>query len=128
MKHKLIGATLMACAAMAGCTSAYSGATAPVADPAPVAAPASQAEVAPEVATPAAPADVNSSGLALGPGMEEVETTCSGCHAITVVTGKHYSEDHWVEVVDQMIGHGAYVPDDKFDVIVDYLIAHYGEN
>ena len=64
--------------------------------------------------------------FAPGPGQAQTVAACAACHAPAVVTGKHYSEDKWAEVVDQMVNKGAKVSDADYDTIVAYLARSYG--
>ncbi len=61
-----------------------------------------------------------------GPGQAQVTTACAMCHAPTIITGKHYSEEKWGEVVDQMITRGAKVSDADYDMVVAYLARNFG--
>ncbi|MEY2944157.1 MAG: hypothetical protein RLY97_2171 [Pseudomonadota bacterium] len=65
-------------------------------------------------------------GFAGGAGQAEAVAACAACHPATMVTSKHYSEDKWAEVVDQMIAKGAKVNDANYEVIVGYLARNYG--
>jgi mono/diheme cytochrome c family protein len=71
-------------------------------------------------AQPAAPA------FPPGDGQAATQTACAACHPPAVIAGKRYNADKWAEVVDQMIGKGAKVPDADYDVIVNYLARTYG--
>jgi len=108
---------MLALVTVAGCTATR--ATSPAQSVA--------SDAGPQVSEPAAPPESLEAGeLAPGPGQAKVAAACSGCHAISQITSKAYSEAKWVEVVEQMIDHGAPVSDADFDSVVDYLIAHYG--
>jgi mono/diheme cytochrome c family protein len=61
-----------------------------------------------------------------GPGQRQVQTACGGCHAMTVITGKHYPSARWEQVVDRMVDRGARVSDADFDVVVAYLARNFG--
>ena len=54
-----------------------------------------------------------------------VEQTCTACHVAEQVTAQRHSKADWSNLVDKMIGFGAQVPDDKYDLIVNYLAVHY---
>ena len=68
------------------------------------------------------------SALPPGAGQRQVQAACSGCHAITVITSKHYSASKWEQVVDRMVDRGARVSDADFDVVVAYLASKFGPN
>lgn len=57
-----------------------------------------------------------------------VAQACTACHVTAQVTGQKRSKEEWTNIVDKMIGFGAKVPDDKFDVIVAYLSRFYGSD
>jgi Flp pilus assembly protein CpaB len=61
-----------------------------------------------------------------GAGQSQVVVACSTCHAPTIITSKHYTEDKWAQVVDQMITRGAKVSDADYEVIVTYLGRSFG--
>ncbi|MES2443209.1 MAG: cytochrome c [Pseudomonadota bacterium] len=65
-------------------------------------------------------------GLPAGPGQQQVQAGCGGCHAMTVITGKHYSAAKWETVVDGMIDRGAKVSDADYELVVAYLAKHFG--
>ena len=61
-----------------------------------------------------------------GPEKPLMTDTCTACHVAAQVTGQKRPKEEWANLVDKMIGFGAKVPDDKYDVIVNYLSRHYG--
>jgi mono/diheme cytochrome c family protein len=61
-----------------------------------------------------------------GQGQAQVTAACGTCHAPTIITSKHYTEDKWGEVVDQMITRGAKVSDADYDSVVAYLARNFG--
>lgn len=64
--------------------------------------------------------------FAPGPGREVAAKACGTCHAPTIITGKRFSDEKWAETVDHMIDKGAQVADKDYDIIVGYLVQHYG--
>jgi mono/diheme cytochrome c family protein len=62
-----------------------------------------------------------------GTGQRQVTAACAACHPPTIITTKHYSEEKWAQLVEQMISRGAKVSDADFDLVVDYLARNYGE-
>src|SRR5262245_40350837 len=61
--------------------------------------------------------------LADGPGKDAVQTTCSQCHALNLVTNAGYSRQDW----DQVIGAMTKLSKDETKVIGDYLGKNYPE-
>jgi competence ComEA-like helix-hairpin-helix protein len=61
-----------------------------------------------------------------GDAREIVEQQCGGCHVLKVVTSKKASRDQWRVLVDQMVGRGADVPDDKIETLINYLATNFG--
>jgi hypothetical protein len=61
-----------------------------------------------------------------GPGQRQVQAACGGCHAASVITGKHYPAARWEQVVDRMVDRGARVGDADFDLVVAYLARNFG--
>lgn len=55
------------------------------------------------------------------PGKAILKARCTACHAATVVTSQRRSRDRWRATVDQMIGRGAKIGDDEYDVLIEYL-------
>ena len=64
--------------------------------------------------------------LPAGPGQRQVATACGSCHAIAIVTGKHYSPQKWGDTVDRMTDRGAKVSDADYDLVIAYLSANFG--
>ena len=61
-----------------------------------------------------------------GKGKAVVRTACSQCHGLDVVTGQPRSREGWTDVVSQMIGNGAVLSDDDFNLVIDYLATNFG--
>jgi mono/diheme cytochrome c family protein len=61
-----------------------------------------------------------------GEGQAQVQTACGPCHAVTIVTAARKSEADWERTVQNMVNRGARVSDADYDVIVDYLVRHFG--
>jgi len=66
------------------------------------------------------------SELPAGPGQEQVEKVCSGCHTFTVFTQNRATKEKWGEIVDNMVSRGAEGTDAEIDQVVNYLAAHFG--
>jgi cytochrome c5 len=62
-----------------------------------------------------------------GPGQATVQRACGPCHAVTVVTSARKSEAEWDRTIGAMKTRGAHISDDDYDVILDYLIANFGQ-
>src|SRR5579871_3383215 len=56
----------------------------------------------------------------------EVQRICGECHAFEVVTRQRHTRSQWEAVIESMISKGARVSDADFDVVADYLTAHFG--
>ena len=61
-----------------------------------------------------------------GPGKAVLQTACSQCHGVEVVTSQPRSRDEWTEVVSRMVGAGAQLTDEDYGLVVEYLAAHFG--
>lgn len=58
-------------------------------------------------------------------GKELVQRACGQCHSFDVVISQPHSREEWTEVVARMIGNGARLSDDEYNLIIDYLSTHY---
>jgi cytochrome c5 len=61
-----------------------------------------------------------------GDGRKIMETSCAGCHDLSVVTGGRLSKSAWQDVVSRMIGMGAKIEDTQIPTLVDYLSKNFG--
>lgn len=59
-----------------------------------------------------------------GPGQALVASTCSKCHAISVVTSRRKTASQWESTVSDMISRGAVITGDEAKSITQYLSAH----
>jgi competence ComEA-like helix-hairpin-helix protein len=66
------------------------------------------------------------SDLPVGPGRQQVQKICSGCHAFTVITHNQASRERWGEIVDNMVSRGAEATDSEIEQVINYLVAHFG--
>lgn len=66
------------------------------------------------------------SELPEGPGQQQVQKICSGCHDLSIVTQTRVSKQKWGEIVDSMVSRGAEGSDDDLNLVVNYLAAHFG--
>jgi competence protein ComEA len=60
-----------------------------------------------------------------GPGREEMEKLCSGCHDLARSVSLRQNRDGWKATINKMIGLGANGTEEEFSAVVDYLTAHY---
>jgi cytochrome c5 len=51
---------------------------------------------------------------------------CQMCHKLTNLTKAHKDLDDWKDTIHTMIDRGASIPDDKVDVLAEYLAANFG--
>jgi cytochrome c5 len=94
----------------------------------PAAAPRSAtAEDAGQAATPpAAPPAPKPVELPEGDGKPIATEFCQMCHKLTNLTKAHKDLDDWKDTIHTMIDRGASIPDDKVDVLAQYLTANFG--
>jgi len=57
-----------------------------------------------------------------------VETVCSGCHSLEVVTKKQATQDEWRDVVKAMVDRGANLQPAEVSVVTDYLARKFGKH
>ncbi len=60
-----------------------------------------------------------------GPGKDIVETVCSQCHPLSVVTKVGYSRPDWEILVKAMLFRGAKLTQDQVPVVVDYMAKNF---
>jgi hypothetical protein len=68
---------------------------------------------------------VQTPSLPDGDGKQIVETACSQCHKITIVTNAGFTPENWLVVMRAMVHLGAKVPPDQFTVVTDYLAKNF---
>jgi cytochrome c5 len=61
-----------------------------------------------------------------GDGRKILETSCAGCHDLSVVTKEKLSRTAWQDLVGRMIGMGAKVDDAQVPTLLDYLNKNFG--
>lgn len=61
-------------------------------------------------------------------GVETVYVNCTGCHSATLFTQQRMTRDRWDYTLDWMVSSGgmAELPDDDRQVVLDYLVQHFG--
>jgi cytochrome c5 len=64
-----------------------------------------------------------------GDGKNILQTSCTGCHALTEITKfkGYYTRDDWRDIVRTMIAYGAVVKDSDVEVLVEYLTKNLGK-
>ena len=77
----------------------------------------------PPAAAAAAPQPVE---LPEGEGKAIATEYCQMCHKLTNLTKAHKDLDDWKDTIHTMVDRGASVPDDKIDVLAQYLTANFG--
>ena len=75
----------------------------------------------PALGQPKAPA------LPDGPGKEQVEQYCSGCHGLNRVMNSGYPQAYWHTVVRMMLNFGVPIPPDQVLPVTDYLAKNLPE-
>ena len=61
-----------------------------------------------------------------GKGKAEFARVCGHCHGVAIVIKKGNTAAGWADVVDDMVSRGAQGTQDDFDLVVEYLAAHFG--
>lgn len=62
-----------------------------------------------------------------GPGKQQVESFCTGCHQVNMITGSSgYTQEHWQELTSTMIDLSS-VPEDRA-AVTQYLATHFPPN
>jgi sugar lactone lactonase YvrE len=68
-------------------------------------------------------------GQAVAPGgaaRQIIDTQCTGCHALSLVTEKRASRGEWEEILGRMSDNGASLAPDDTPAVLDYLAANFG--
>jgi mono/diheme cytochrome c family protein len=55
-----------------------------------------------------------------------LQRACSSCHGIDLTTNRPRSRDEWTDVVSRMVGNGAQLNDDEYNLLIEYLATQYG--
>ena len=63
-----------------------------------------------------------------GKGALIVQSNCSSCHALSVVTSKRASKPQWTQLVNLMITRGSQIADQDIQTVIDYLAANFNES
>jgi hypothetical protein len=62
-----------------------------------------------------------------GPGKQQVEQLCTGCHGLQPVVAVRRTKAEWNAEVQSMVGLGMQGSDSDLNAVVDYLSRHYGK-
>src|SRR5256885_6470319 len=65
--------------------------------------------------------------LPAGNGKAVVETACTTCHAITLISGTGHTPAEWKLLVERMVSAGAEVPKDQIPTVTEYLTKAFPE-
>lgn len=69
--------------------------------------------------------ETNRETLPEGPGRSAVQQVCTQCHSIQIITSHRDTRAGWVQVVGNMVSHGAEMSDEDADRIIKYLAADF---
>lgn len=61
-----------------------------------------------------------------GDGRAILQSACTQCHDLSSTTNLRLDRDGWENVVAEMMSLGASMRDSEVDVVVTYLVAHFG--
>ena len=64
--------------------------------------------------------------LPVGGAKALVEKTCTGCHAVEVVTSQRMNKSEWAAIVQNMVARGAQASDAEANAMVEYLAGTLG--
>lgn len=60
-----------------------------------------------------------------GPGKEETQRVCKGCHELERSVSPRQDRDGWQQTLDKMVALGAVVTEKEYYAILDYLAKNY---
>lgn len=61
-----------------------------------------------------------------GRGKAVIQNACTQCHSLDVVVAQPRSREGWTDVVSQMVGNGAELSDEDYNLAIEYLATHLG--
>ena len=61
------------------------------------------------------------------PGAQEFQAACSKCHPSDRIVAARRTKTQWEETLEKMTKLGAPITDDNYDILLSYLIHHYGK-
>src|SRR5438045_9036124 len=62
-----------------------------------------------------------------GAGAQEFQAVCSKCHPPARIVAARRTKTQWEETLDKMTKIGAPITDDNYDILLSYLVHHYGK-
>ena len=62
-----------------------------------------------------------------GNGKQILETACTTCHPITMITNAGHTREDWQLVMERMVSAGAEVPQNEIATVTDYLAKNFPE-
>jgi hypothetical protein len=76
----------------------------------------------------AAPPTGSEAAASLPPGAHRdlVLRTCANCHSIDLVVAKRHTREQWDQLIGVMVDRGAQATDEEQDLILQYLVSHFG--
>ena len=60
-----------------------------------------------------------------GPGKDAVQSACSTCHGLQMLTFGYHDRQEWELTMDRMLAAGAKVPPDQVAIVTDYLVKNF---
>jgi len=60
-----------------------------------------------------------------GPGREETERLCKGCHELERSVSRRQDREGWQVTINKMVAFGTKGTDEEFALVLDYLTKHY---
>jgi competence protein ComEA len=61
------------------------------------------------------------------PAAQEFQTACSKCHPPDRIVAARRTKTQWEETLEKMTKLGAPINDDNYDILLSYLVHHYGK-
>ena len=61
-----------------------------------------------------------------GEGKKILESACTSCHALDLVTDKNWTRQQWQDNIQEMVDLGASLTKKQTDDLVDYLVKNFG--
>lgn len=66
------------------------------------------------------------SELPPGPAKKKIETTCTLCHDLKMITKQHQDKKWWAQTLEKMQGLGAEIAPEDRDLYLKYLSSNFG--
>ncbi len=61
------------------------------------------------------------------PGAQEFQAVCAKCHPPDRIVSARRTKTQWEETLEKMTKLGAQITDDNYDILLSYLVHHYGK-